>query len=61
MKTKLLKYVRKHLYEYDGVWMVKSVTFFPLYTFLLCAELNNIRFYTKDCNLRKNTHNITLI
>lgn len=53
MKTGLLKFARKHLYEYDGIWMVKGITFFPLFTFLLCVELNHRRLYTKDNNKHK--------
>ncbi len=53
MKTKLLKFVRKNLYEYDGIWMVNDFTYLPLYSMLLCSILNNRRFYHEEFNLKK--------
>jgi len=53
MKTKLLKFVSKNLYEYDGIWMVNDFTYLPLYSMLLCSILNNRRFYHEEFNLKK--------
>lgn len=53
MKTELLKFVRKNLYEYDGIWMVNDFTNFPLYSILLCSTLNLRRFYIEEFNFKK--------
>lgn len=43
MKTKQLKFVRKYLYQYKGVWLVDVNT--PIYfahkAIAICTELNN--------------------
>jgi len=50
MNTKILKFVRKNLYQYDGIWIVKTGTYRPLYAMLLCQLLNNRKFYSKQLN-----------
>ena len=54
MKTKVLKFVRKSLYQYDGIWLVKKGTYKPLFAMLLCQSLNNRKFYRKQLNDAKN-------
>jgi hypothetical protein len=54
MKTKALKFVRKNLYQYDGIWMVKTGIYIPVFALMLCQSLNNRKFYRKQLNDAKN-------
>jgi hypothetical protein len=59
MKTKLLKFARKNLYQYDGIWLVKTGTIRPLFAMLICESLNNRKFYGKQLSdTRKNFKNL---
>ena len=50
MKTKVLKFVRKNLYQYNGIWLVKNGVWRPLYAMMLCEVLNhrNLLIYEKS-------------
>lgn len=52
MKTRLLKFVRKHLYDYDGLWIVTNG---GMKSLLLCQLMNTRREAISLLNTAKKT------
>lgn len=50
MKTRVLKFVRKNLEEYDRIWVVRKGVKNPIKAAYICQLLNNRRYYTTQIN-----------
>ena len=54
MNAKMLKFIRNNLYQYDGIWLVKTGTIHPLKSILICQLLNNRNLYRSNLTDAKN-------